>query len=378
MISQVLAGLEAQEQKKQLKDRVMQGPSVLLADKVYKCFVGSSGVDKEVKIVDEHREEVLKASTSKGAESPKNDANNDDDNENGSFSSSGDPNFRGFTKEETKVLSSMIKKKVGKAIKNVMPYYISQTTDNLKEIVRKELEELRKGELMNDFRNEMATYHDFTACDVPKFDGTLDPIASTRWLLAVKGAFRTSRCKAKNKLKVEMFQRMLRDDIREVISPFKCTALDNLLSRARKNLPAIPNKLPFPLEVKIAGSEVLVVSNVYRDVEIEIDDSIFRIDLIPVVLGVFDIVIDMDWLDKYNVNILCSQKLVPVVNPQGREIIIIYGDKRMGDFKLCFVMKARKYLSHGCYAYMAYVIYTSFKKKSVEDVPIVNDILDVF
>ncbi|GKC97303.1 zinc finger, CCHC-type, retrotransposon gag domain protein [Tanacetum coccineum] len=35
------------------------------------------------------------------------------------------------------------------------------------------------------------------------------------------------------KLKVERFQKMLRDDIREVISSFKCTTLDDLLSRAR-------------------------------------------------------------------------------------------------------------------------------------------------
>ncbi|GKC38682.1 hypothetical protein Tco_1051066 [Tanacetum coccineum] len=35
------------------------------------------------------------------------------------------------------------------------------------------------------------------------------------------------------KIKFERFQRMLRDDIREVISPFKCTTLDDLLSRAR-------------------------------------------------------------------------------------------------------------------------------------------------
>nr|GEU97624.1 putative reverse transcriptase domain-containing protein [Tanacetum cinerariifolium] len=41
-------------------------------------------------------------------------------------------------------------------------------------------------------------------------------------------------------------------------------------------------------------------------------------------------------------------------------------------------MKARRYLSCGCYAYIAYVIDTSFKKKSVEDVPIVNEFLDVF
>ncbi|GKB32816.1 putative reverse transcriptase domain-containing protein [Tanacetum coccineum] len=119
-----------------------------------------------------------------------------------------------------------------------------------------------------------------------------------------------------------------------------------------KKLSAPPNKLPFPLEVEIAGKEIVVVSKVYREVEIQIDDSVFKIDLIPIMLGVFDIVI-------------------------GREIII-YGDRRKGDFKLCFVMKARRYLSRGCHAFKSHVINTSFEKKSVEDVPIVNKFLDVF
>ncbi|GJZ30977.1 putative reverse transcriptase domain-containing protein [Tanacetum coccineum] len=381
-------------------------------------------------MVDERLKEVQKASTSKKAESPIDDATRDE-SENESSSGSEDPNSGGFTEEETKALRSMINKQVGKAIKNVMPYYISQTTENLKEVIRKELEELKKGEMMNDSRNEMATYRDFTACDVPKFDGTLDPIACTKWLSAVEGAFRTSCCKEKNKvnfasnflrdsakmwwegkiykkgeewiefqtltqtnetvndmwkkfndlirycpeyhgnekLKVEKFQRMLRDDIQEVISPFKCTTLEDLLSRARfeepkplksikeekvektgiptptaraymiateedkvvcdvvigtilinsiparilydsdasvsfvslkfsKNLSTPPNKLPFPLEVEIAGNEIVVVSKVYRDVEIDIDDNVFKFDLIPIVIGAFDIVIGMDWLNR--------------------------------------------------------------------------------
>ncbi|GJZ98383.1 putative reverse transcriptase domain-containing protein [Tanacetum coccineum] len=118
-----------------------------------------------------------------------------------------------------------------------------------------------------------------------------------------------------------------------------------------KNLSNPPNKLPFLLEVEIADRKVVVVSNVYRDLEIETNDSTFRIDLIPIMLGVFDIVIGMDWLDKFNAAILCGQKLVRV---------------------------ARKYLSHGCYAFMAHVIDTSFEKKSVNDVPVVNEFLDVF
>ncbi|GJZ31317.1 hypothetical protein Tco_0576364 [Tanacetum coccineum] len=92
---------------------------------------------------------------------------------------------------------------------------------------------------------------------------------------------------------------------------------------------------------------------------------------------VFDIVIGMDWIDKYNTNIFCSQKLVRVINSQGREVII-YGDRMKGDFMLCSVMKVRRYFSYGCHAFMAHVINTSFEKKSVEDVPIVNEFLDVF
>ncbi|GJZ12664.1 hypothetical protein Tco_0547894 [Tanacetum coccineum] len=139
-------------------------------------------------MVNARHKEVLKASTFKGAELSASDAKHDN-NDNGSSSSSEDLNFREFTYEETKVLSSMIRKQVGKTIKNVMPYFISQTTDNLKDIVRNELEEFKKGGIMNEFRNKMATYYDFTACDAPKFDGALDPIANTRWLAAVEGAF---------------------------------------------------------------------------------------------------------------------------------------------------------------------------------------------
>ncbi|GKD41357.1 zinc finger, CCHC-type, retrotransposon gag domain protein, partial [Tanacetum coccineum] len=124
-------------------------------------------------MVNARHKEVLKASTSKVVESLTNDADHDD-NDNGSSSSSEDLNFRGFSEEGTQVLSSMISREVGKAIKNMMPCYISRTTNNLKE--------------------------DFTACDVSKFDGTLDPVASARWLSAVDGAFRTSCCKEKNKV----------------------------------------------------------------------------------------------------------------------------------------------------------------------------------
>ncbi|GKB38600.1 hypothetical protein Tco_0883542 [Tanacetum coccineum] len=329
-------------------------------------------------MVDEHHKEVPKASTSKGAESPIDDAIRDE-SENKSSSDSEGLNHGGFTEEETKALRSMINKQVGKAIKNVMPFYISQTTDNLKVVIRKELEELKKGGMMNDSLNEMATYHDFMACDVPKFDGTLDPIALLKcggkeknyekgeeWIGHKSNecpnpkAIEAKPLKSIKEEKVEKTgiptptarasmiateeNKVVRDVVTSTILVnsiparvlYDSGAIVSFVSfEFSKNLSTPPSKLPFPLEVKIAGNEIVVVSKVYRDVEIEIEDSVFRIDLIPIILGALDIVIGMDWLD-------------------------------------------RKYLSRGCQAYMAHVIDTNFEKKNAKDVPVVNKFLDVF
>ncbi|GJT44944.1 putative reverse transcriptase domain-containing protein [Tanacetum coccineum] len=137
------------------------------------------------------------------------------------------------------------------------------------------------------------------------------------------------------------------------------------------------NKFLKPLEVKIADSKVLSVTNVYRDVDIEIDDCVFKIDLIPMMLGEFDIVIGMYCLGKYNATIICSQKIIWVVNPNGREIIL-YGKKRKGELVLCSVMKARKYTTRCCHTFLAHVIDTSFEKNKIENVPVVNEFGDVF
>ncbi|GKB38994.1 hypothetical protein Tco_0883936 [Tanacetum coccineum] len=180
-------------------------------------------------MVNTHHKEVLNASTSKGAKPTASDAEHDN-NDNGSSSGSEGLNYGGFTEEETKALRSMINKQVGKAIKNVMPYYISQTTNNLKEVIKTELEEFRKGGVMNDYRNDMTTYRNFMACDVPKFDGALDPIASTRWIVAVEGAFRTSNCKEKNKVN---FASNFLHDSANMWWEGKVCEKDDLLSRAR-------------------------------------------------------------------------------------------------------------------------------------------------
>nr|GEX11412.1 hypothetical protein [Tanacetum cinerariifolium] len=250
--------------------------------------------------------EVLKASTFKGAELSASDAKHDD-RDNGSSFSSKDLNFRG------------------------------QTTDNLKEIVQQKLE-FKRSRIMNDFKNEMTTYRDFTACDVPKFNRALDLIASTRWLAAVEAstrwlaavecAFRIINYKEKNK--VNVFSNFLRDSAKMWWEGKVC-------EKGKEWIGACTWK-----EFKeLFNSEFALAEEINRNsrrIPNPYANYIFMINLIPIMLGVFEIVIGWDWLKKYDANILCSQKLVRVVNPQD----------------------------------------TSFEKKGVEDVLIVNEFLDVF
>nr|GFA57277.1 hypothetical protein [Tanacetum cinerariifolium] len=55
----------------------------------------------------------------------------------------------------------------------------------------------------------------------------------------------------------------------------------------------------------------------------------FDIDLIPVELGSFDVIIDMDWLAKYHSLIVCDEKVVCI--PYGDEVLIIRGDNCDGE-----------------------------------------------
>ncbi|GJY23778.1 putative reverse transcriptase domain-containing protein [Tanacetum coccineum] len=108
----------------------------------------------------------------------------------------------------------------------------------------------------------------------------------------------------------------------------------------------------------------------------------FDIDLMPIELGSFDVIIGMDWLAKYHALIICDEKVVRI--PYGDEVLIIRGDNCDSGSKLNIIscMRTQKYIEKGCQVYLAQV--TSKKaddkseEKRLEDVPIIREFLEVF
>nr|GEW57496.1 reverse transcriptase domain-containing protein [Tanacetum cinerariifolium] len=103
----------------------------------------------------------------------------------------------------------------------------------------------------------------------------------------------------------------------------------------------------------------------------------FDIDLMPVELGSFDIIISMDCLAKYYVVIVCDEKIVRI--PYGDEVLIIRGDdcdiKSKSKLNIISYTKTQKYIQKGSQVYLEQVTSKKADDKSeeerLEDVPIV-------
>nr|GEV47667.1 putative reverse transcriptase domain-containing protein [Tanacetum cinerariifolium] len=98
-------------------------------------------------------------------------------------------------------------------------------------------------------------------------------------------------------------------------------------------------------------------------------------------MGSFDVIIGMDWLVKYHAIIVCNEKLVRV--PFYDKILIFYGDgNNNGHESRLNIISCTKTLLKGCPIFLAHVTTKGAedksKEKRLEDVPIVQDFLEVF
>ncbi|KAD3640698.1 hypothetical protein E3N88_29921 [Mikania micrantha] len=135
-------------------------------------------------------------------------------------------------------------------------------------------------------------------------------------------------------------------------------------------------KLSVPLEVEVADSKSFLAFDIYRNCKLTIEGEDYSVDLIPMVLGEFDVVIGMDWLSSYRANIVCDRKSIQLIAPSGYEVSI-QGEKR-GGVVSCSLVKAMKYMNHGGQSFLAYIIDNEKVVQKLEDVPIVREFPDVF
>ncbi|GJU80538.1 reverse transcriptase domain-containing protein [Tanacetum coccineum] len=77
--------------------------------------------------------------------------------------------------------------------------------------------------------------------------------------------------------------------------------------------------------IKMADGNLVSTNTVIQGYTLTLLKQPFKIDLMPIELGSFDIVIGMDWLSKYHARVICDEKVVHI--PINGETLIIRGDR---------------------------------------------------
>nr|GFB49412.1 putative reverse transcriptase domain-containing protein [Tanacetum cinerariifolium] len=144
-----------------------------------------------------------------------------------------------------------------------------------------------------------------------------------------------------------------------------------------------PSTLGVSYTVELADGTILETSTVLRGCTLGLLGHPFNIDLMPIDLGSFNVIISMDWLAKNHAVIVCDEKIVCI--PYGNEILIVQGDKsdeKKSMLSIISCVKAHRYMEKGCQLFLAQVTVKENKDKSkekrLEDVPIVWDFPEVF
>ncbi|GKB79994.1 putative reverse transcriptase domain-containing protein [Tanacetum coccineum] len=122
-------------------------------------------------------------------------------------------------------------------------------------------------------------------------------------------------------------------------------------------LDVAPSTLDTSYAVELVDGRISETNIVLRGCTLGLLGHSFDIDLMPVELGSFNVIIGMDWLMKYHALIVCDEKVVCI--PYGDEVLIIRGD----DFDGRITSKKNEDKS---------------EEKRLEDVPIIREFSKVF
>ncbi|GJS07400.1 putative reverse transcriptase domain-containing protein [Tanacetum coccineum] len=107
--------------------------------------------------------------------------------------------------------------------------------------------------------------------------------------------------------------------------------------------------------IEVANGKKKEVDRIIRDCKLELGNSLFTIDLIPLGHGSFDVIVGMDWLSKNKAEIVCHEKVVRIPLESG-EILHVQGERTLGGTKTLMSTKA--------------------EEPELNDIPIVRDFIE--
>ncbi|XP_031394177.1 uncharacterized protein LOC116205681 [Punica granatum] len=123
--------------------------------------------------------------------------------------------------------------------------------------------------------------------------------------------------------------------------------------------------------------ESVVVGEVYRSCRLQLGDKEMLVDLIPLSIWDFDVILGMDWLASHYASVECYKKEVIFRIPNEPEFKF-HGDQLGVPFNVISSLEVTKLLKMGCEGYLAHVVATKVDSLKLSEIPIVCEFPDVF
>ncbi|GJV06696.1 putative reverse transcriptase domain-containing protein [Tanacetum coccineum] len=139
-----------------------------------------------------------------------------------------------------------------------------------------------------------------------------------------------------------------------------------------------PTTLDTNYSVELADGKSLTTTTILRGCTLNLKNHLFKIDLLPLELGSFDVIVGMDWMAKHRAKFVCYEKYIRV--PYGNDMLIIQGERRgvknESRLEVISSIRTQKYIDQGCQVFLIQMTKeeeTEIPERRVEDVLVVRD-----
>ncbi|GKF04700.1 reverse transcriptase domain-containing protein [Tanacetum coccineum] len=111
-----------------------------------------------------------------------------------------------------------------------------------------------------------------------------------------------------------------------------------------------PTTLDTNYNVELADGKSLTTNTILRGCTLNLQNHLFKIDLLPIELESFDVIVGMDWMAEHHAEVVCYEKYIRV--PYRNDMLIIQGErsgiKSESRLEVISSIRTQKYIDQGC------------------------------
>ncbi|GJS75326.1 putative reverse transcriptase domain-containing protein [Tanacetum coccineum] len=144
-----------------------------------------------------------------------------------------------------------------------------------------------------------------------------------------------------------------------------------------------PTTLDTNYNVELADGKSLTTNTILKGCTLNLQNHLFEIDLLPIELGSFNVIVGMDWMAEHRAEVVCYEKYIRV--PYGNDMLIVQGErsgvKNKSRLEVISSIRTQTYIDKGCQVFLVQMMKkkeTEIPERRIEHVPIVRDFPEVF